>query len=347
MKQMLTGYTGEADILDQIRRHEKRVNGPIQVFVIGFEKFKATGKILVELRKVRKRGVIRLVDLLFVQKDKQGYVSNAMHLTDLSETERQRLGAVAGGLIGLRAAGVEGAVAGAEMGAMAVAERDYGLSRDQLQDLADSIPNGSAAAIMVIEHHWAAKLRDAIADGGGVTLAQAMISPTALVMVGAELNAMIEAEEAIEEAEAIKYAAALEVAQVLADAELIEEAAIAEAAETVAIALAVEDASAEDVAETLLAADLIEEAAIDGAAEVVAGALEVEEEAEEEAEEAVEAAEEIKVAAALEAIRALIAAEVIEEQAAKEAVSALVAAEIIEDEAAEEALEALLAEDED
>lgn len=315
---------------------EKRVTGPIQVFVIGFEKFKETGKILAELRRVRKRGVIRVVDLLFVQKDNQGFVSNAMHLTDLSETERQRLGAVAGGLIGLQTAGIQGALAGAEIGAMAVAERDYGLSQDQLHDLADSIPNGSAAAILVIEHHWATALRYAIGEAGGVALAQAMISPTALVMVGAELNAMLEAETAIEEAEAVKYAAALEVAQVLADAELIEEIAIGEAADAVATALAVEDAAAEDVAETLVAADLIEEAAMDDAAEVVADALEAE-----------EAAEEIKAAAALEAIRALMAAELIEKEAANEVVSALVAAEIIEDEAAEDALNALLAEYDD
>ena len=82
---------------------EKRVSGPIQVFVIGFEKFNETGMILAELRRVRKRGVIRVVDLLFVQKDKRGNISSAMHLTDLSEDERQRLGAVAGGLIGLQA----------------------------------------------------------------------------------------------------------------------------------------------------------------------------------------------------------------------------------------------------
>jgi len=35
---------------------EKRVSGPIQVFVIGFEKFNETGKILAELRRVRKQG---------------------------------------------------------------------------------------------------------------------------------------------------------------------------------------------------------------------------------------------------------------------------------------------------
>ena len=108
----------------------KRVTGPIQVFVIGFENFQATGQILAELKRVRKRGVIRLVDLLFVQKDKQGNISNTMHMTDLSESERRRLGAVAGGLIGLGAGGLEGAVEGAELGALSVAERDYGVVWD-------------------------------------------------------------------------------------------------------------------------------------------------------------------------------------------------------------------------
>ena len=70
---------------------EKRVTGPIQVFVIGFDKFEATGKIMAELRRVRKRGVIRVIDILFVQKDRNGDISNSMHMTDLSEAERMRL----------------------------------------------------------------------------------------------------------------------------------------------------------------------------------------------------------------------------------------------------------------
>jgi hypothetical protein len=119
---------------------DKIVTGPVQVFVIGFDHFEASGQILAELRRVRKRGVIRLVDLLFVQKDGQGNISSSMHMTDLSEAERERLGAVAGGIIGLEMAGLAGAEAGAELGALQVAERDYGLSEDQLRDLADSIP---------------------------------------------------------------------------------------------------------------------------------------------------------------------------------------------------------------
>ena len=121
---------------------DKHVTGPIQVFVIGFDKFEATGRIMAELRRARKRGVIRLVDVIFVQKDRHGGIENTMHLTDLSEDERMRLGAIAGGLIGLRAGGIEGMVEGAELGALEVAERDAGLSVDRMQELADSHPRG-------------------------------------------------------------------------------------------------------------------------------------------------------------------------------------------------------------
>ncbi len=48
---------------------QKHVTGPVEVFVVGFDRFEATGRIMAELRRVRKRGVIRIVDVLFVQKD--------------------------------------------------------------------------------------------------------------------------------------------------------------------------------------------------------------------------------------------------------------------------------------
>ena len=114
---------------------DKHVTGPIQVFVIGFDKFEATGRIMAELRRVRKRGVIRVIDILFVQKDVHGSIENTMHLTDLSEAERMRLGSIAGALIGLHEGGLQGGLAGAELGAEVVAERDAGLSVDRLREL--------------------------------------------------------------------------------------------------------------------------------------------------------------------------------------------------------------------
>ena len=57
----------------------------------------------------------------------------------------------------------------------------------------EDIPNDSAAALVLIEHHWAVPLRDAIARAGGFRLSDGFISPLDLVEIG-----LVEAEEAKE-----------------------------------------------------------------------------------------------------------------------------------------------------
>ena len=58
------------------------------------------------------------------------------------------------------------------------------------------------AALVLIEHHWAVPLRDAIARAGGFRLSDGFISPLDLVAIG-----LVEAEEA-EELHAMETAAA-------------------------------------------------------------------------------------------------------------------------------------------
>ena len=55
----------------------------------------------------------------------------------------------------------------------------------------EDIPNDSAAALLLIEHHWAVPLRDAIARAGGFRLSDGFISPLDLVEIG-----LVEAAEA-------------------------------------------------------------------------------------------------------------------------------------------------------
>ena len=52
--------------------------------------------------------------------------------------------------------------------------------------MADSIEPGCAAAIALIEHLWAAPLRDAITRAGGVPVSDAWIHPLDLVEIGLE-----------------------------------------------------------------------------------------------------------------------------------------------------------------
>jgi uncharacterized membrane protein len=256
---------------------EQGVTGPIQVFVIGFDKVEETERILAELRRVRRRGVIRLVDLLVVQKDKRGNLTSSMPRTDLSERERLRLGVLAGGLLGLQTEGLNGAVDAADLGDLAAAALDYGLGADELYNLTEVIPPGSAAVILVIEHHWAAHLPDAIGEAGGVMLLQTMLSPDALAGVGTALDAALAVEEKMEAREARKLAAAVDAAQALADELIIEEADILAVAEVVAGALALEDATTAQVAAALFDADLIKAAAMNDVVEIVLEVLAVEE----------------------------------------------------------------------
>ncbi|MDE4907949.1 DUF1269 domain-containing protein [Methanogenium marinum] len=168
--------------------------GPMHLLAVGFADPDFHGQILKELKSAREKGIIRLIDLQFVWKDDNGDIA-ALEATDLSDEERIRFGAVVGGLIGLGAAGEKGMEAGIEAGALAVAERNFGLTDEDIMEVADAIPNNSAAAIMLFEHLWAIKLKEALIDAGAIPIAQGIVTPESLVMVGAELAAAVEAAE--------------------------------------------------------------------------------------------------------------------------------------------------------
>ena len=159
--------------------------GPVQLLVVGYENGNFTGETLDVLKQLRDQDVIRLVDLLFVTKDKDGTVMSVEH-SDLTGTEFAELGAIAGALVGFGAEGEEGAEVGAEVGAMAGAEAaEEGLfGDDTVWYIADTIPEGTSAAIALIEHRWAIPFRDSILRAGGVLLADAWVHPQDLVAAG-------------------------------------------------------------------------------------------------------------------------------------------------------------------
>ena len=252
--------------------------GPIQLLAIGFEDFEPSGHILTELNMATEAGSIRLIDLQFVRKDPEGRITS-MEMSGLSPAETIEFGAVIGGLLGMGAGGPEGAEVGVLSGAMAAAERSYGLTPSEVQSIADDLPPGGAAALLAIEHTWATGFRDAVAEAGGELIAQGFLTPQALFMVGAEIEAAAEAMAAIEAADAVKLEAARE------------------AARAVALSEAIKAEAAREAVTALIEAELIEEAAIEEAAAVVAMSLAIEEAAIEEAAAVVAAAEEVKAAA--------------------------------------------------
>jgi uncharacterized membrane protein len=162
--------------------------GPVQMLVVGFEGPEFKGEILEELTRLKDEDIIRLIDLVVVKKDDEGNVET-LHTSDLSKDEAMEFGAVAGALIGLGAAGEEGAEAGALAGAEAM-EDGQAFDDDQVWYAADAIPNGTAAGIALIEHRWAIPLRDAIVRAGGIPLVDEWIHATDLIAVGMKAEAV-------------------------------------------------------------------------------------------------------------------------------------------------------------
>ncbi len=168
--------------------------GPVQLIVLGFSQPNFHGEIIAELERLRESDMVRVIDSLAVYKDAEGELE-VEHLSNLSEDQAIELGTKIGALIGLGIEGEEGMEAGAVAGAEQV-EADGGVhvfTEEEGWDILEDLPNGSAAALILLEHHWAVPLRDAIARAGGFRLSDGFISPLDLVEVG-----LVSAEEAKE-----------------------------------------------------------------------------------------------------------------------------------------------------
>src|SRR5436309_15304660 len=157
--------------------------GPVQLIVLGFKHPNFHGEIIQELERLRQSDTVRVIDALAVHKDADGEIE-VQHLSNLSKDEAIELGSKVGALIGLGIEGEEGAIAGAEAGAEATAEGVHMFSDEEAWDVLEEIPNDSAAALILLEHHWAVPLRDAIARAGGFRLGDGFISPLDLVDIG-------------------------------------------------------------------------------------------------------------------------------------------------------------------
>jgi len=158
--------------------------GPVQLIVLGFSHPNFHGEVIAELERLRESDTVRVIDALAVYKDAEGEIE-VEHLSNLTQEEAIELGSKVGALIGLGIAGEEGAEAGAEAGAEEAAAQGINVFGDAEEwDVLEEIPNDSAAALILLEHHWAVPLRDAIARAGGFRIGDGFISPLDLVEIG-------------------------------------------------------------------------------------------------------------------------------------------------------------------
>jgi uncharacterized membrane protein len=166
--------------------------GPVQLLVLGFAHPQFHGEIIRELEELKKSDTVKVIDALAVYKDNAGGLE-VMNLSNLTRDEAIEMGSKVAALVGLGIEGEEGMEAGAIIGAEAGAEGLEVFSDEDAWDVLGDIPDGTAAALLLIEHHWAVPLRDAMARNGGFRIADGFISPLDLVEIG-----LLAAEEARE-----------------------------------------------------------------------------------------------------------------------------------------------------
>ena len=184
--------------------------GPLQLVLVKFADEQRTAGIVEELKAVRKTGVIRLVDMLYVYKDMQGELQ-AKKASDLAEAQKAEYGLVLQGLLGMRAAHKTAGDVDKIAAAMSLSPGDFGLSSEQVQQMGQDLPNGGSAILILFEHVWAVRLKEALLNAGGQLIAQGLLSPEALALGGTTLADAVAAAQKIEDE--AELAAAAETAE--------------------------------------------------------------------------------------------------------------------------------------
>jgi uncharacterized membrane protein len=196
MEQSVTGWRKPLarSRLGIFTRRQIMSMGPLHLLVLAFDKPNFEGWVADELDFLRDTGIIRLVDALAVYKDAEGNIA-ALQESDLGIEERMLVAGAIGGLMGLGAAGEEGAVEGALGRMEAIAANEFGLDDQDIEAVADELDPDSAALILLFEHAWARGLKDAVIDAGGFVVNQMILDPFTLVSAGLDLGDELASEE--------------------------------------------------------------------------------------------------------------------------------------------------------
>jgi uncharacterized membrane protein len=154
--------------------------GPVQLVVLRFGETALPLELINQLRRWRAERTVRLVDALIVAKNDEGELTEISDAT-FSLEEAELLGVLAEALF--RSRTVEGDRK-AELGMLAAEAGEFGLDRDDIDQIADLIPRHSAAVLVLLEHLWAIELKAQVIQANGAVIAHGWITPTTLTANG-------------------------------------------------------------------------------------------------------------------------------------------------------------------
>jgi DNA-binding NarL/FixJ family response regulator len=261
---------------------------PLQMIALTFRlDVDAESRLLAEVDRIEGRGVLRVLDMVFLAKGQDGTVAG------LEVGDGEDFGSLLASVSPFESGNGSGPAAG---NGAAGGPADSGVAA--VQALADSLEPGNALALLLVEHVWAGPLVDAVSAAGGALVSDDFLTGDVSRAIGAEIAAVEEASAVIAEAQAAEAAAVLravaasaEAAEAEAASELIQEAAAAEAVGALIAAGLIEEAAAHEAVTALTAAGLITDAAAQAAGEALAGDLALISAADETAAEATEEAQ--------------------------------------------------------
>ena len=137
--------------------------GPVEYIVIRFEGDRLSGDILPALNDLLDRGLVRMIDIAVVSKDRDGTVS-ILETQELSPEIASAFLAMTGEASGL-------------------------LSEADLQALAEDLAPGTTAAALLFEHVWATRFAVAVRAANGELVLSERIPDAVMVEASAQLLA--------------------------------------------------------------------------------------------------------------------------------------------------------------
>ncbi len=137
--------------------------GPLEFVVIGCKGDQFTSEIVPELSSIQEKGLIRVVDLIFVRKDTDGTVK-ALEVHDLNDEELAAFDPIKEDLMRI-------------------------LTPQDISLLTEAIPPDTSAVIVLLEHAWIVRLTEGLNRADAVLLAGGMVPQAAMEQLEAELKA--------------------------------------------------------------------------------------------------------------------------------------------------------------
>ncbi len=144
--------------------------GPMEYIVIGFVGNNFDGSIADEIGRVVENGTIRIVDAVMVAKDDAGEAV-VIEIDAKSDPRFETIAPLLQGRAGL-------------------------FTPEDLAAIAEGMPDSTAALVLLFEHRWAVRVKEAIERANGTLLGRAVIPPEILEEAAAELEGYLEQVEA-------------------------------------------------------------------------------------------------------------------------------------------------------